>query len=173
MINNNYIYIQGVAVGLLLFRRHHKRKQKKAFVLEQEDPRKKDINAIYNKDDTYGIGKADYNSLSSRKSTDLTKPAITEDSNHLCTTMSEKNYQASTVVDNFQKPHQDWPTELEAISLNPITPYDFDHDWESKVELSDTMNIILSDTEITKPFDSSTQDTNIYIYCNKKWTYKY
>ncbi|CAO3640781.1 unnamed protein product [Cunninghamella echinulata] len=145
----------GTAVGLLLFIRHRKRKQKKAFVLEQEDPRKRDDNAIYSKDSTYGIGKADYNSLSSKKSTDLTKPAMVENSNQLTTEMSKKSHPTSTVVNSFQKPQQDWSTELETAALNPITPFGSDHDWETKIELSDATNVTLSDTELTKPFDSS------------------
>ncbi|KAI9304581.1 hypothetical protein BJ944DRAFT_266624 [Cunninghamella echinulata] len=70
--------------------------------------------------------------------------------------MSEKGHQSSTIVNTFQKPQQDWPTELEIADLNPITPFDFEHDWETKAELPDITNVIISDTDITKPFDSST-----------------
>ncbi|CAO3640383.1 unnamed protein product [Cunninghamella echinulata] len=98
------VVLLGTAVGLFFFIRHRKQQHKNAFVLEQEDPRRRDSNPLDFMDTATTATAINTNSLG-RKSADVTKPfmvesIITKNGSHISNTNSQQKPQK---IERFDK----------------------------------------------------------------------
>ncbi|CAO3610555.1 unnamed protein product [Cunninghamella blakesleeana] len=115
------VVLLGAAIGIFFFIRHRKRERQNAFVLEQEDPRKRDANPLDFTEGTTETATTEANSNSlGRRSVDITKPFMMEYKNqHPANTVGSNSHLTTSTLlqqSNIKK--------MELAEKEPIKPFE-------------------------------------------------